>query len=193
MSNNNKDYFTEMVKLMLGMGLVAVIAVFAIRMVVGAFSSDSVDTSEAQQQAINERLKAVETVAVVGGPKPEVKAKAAPKASVPEKAPAPAAKAPEAAQKEVATTKSDAGDGAKLFQAKCFACHGPATAAALGAPAIGKKEDWVPRIAKGMDALMDTALNGSKVNPAMLPKGGALDLSDAQIKSIVEYMVNSAK
>jgi len=58
---------------------------------------------------------------------------------------------------------------------------------------VGNKDDWTARIAKGMDALYDTALNGSKVNPAMLPRGGAFDLNDAQIKSIVDHMVNSSK
>jgi len=50
MSDNNKDYFTEMVKLMLGMGIVAVVVVFAIRMLMGAFSSDAVNTDEAIRQ-----------------------------------------------------------------------------------------------------------------------------------------------
>lgn len=189
MSDNNKDYFTEMVKLMLGMGIVAIVVVFVLRMIVGSFSSDGMNTDEAYQQAVNERLQAIDTVAVVGGLKSVEKAKAVtPKVASPK---TPEAKAP--AAPKVVAAKSDAGEGKKLYQAKCFACHGPATAAALGAPAVGNKKDWAPRIAKGMDALMDTALNGSKANPAMLPKGGAFDLSDAQIKSIVEHMVNSSK
>ena len=93
----------------------------------------------------------------------------------------------------VASSQSIAGEGEDLYTAKCNACHGAATAKMLKAPEIGNKADWAPRIAKGMDALMDTALNGSKVNPAMLPKGGAADLSDAQIKTIVEYMVSRGK
>jgi len=86
-----------------------------------------------------------------------------------------------------------AGEGEDLYMSKCNHCHGAATAKALKAPEIGSKEDWAPRIAKGMDALMDTALNGSKTNPAMLPRGGAFDLNDAQIKTIVEYMVSRGK
>jgi cytochrome c5 len=190
MSDNNKDYFTEMVKLMLGMGIVAIVLIFGLRMVIGTFSSDAVNTGEASQQVINDRLQAVETISLVGGAKPVVKAKAAPKAV----AKTPVSKTP-AAPKVAAAAKSvsASGEGVKLFQAKCFACHSLATAAALGAPAIGDKKAWAPRIAKGMNALMNTALNGSKINPAMLPKGGAFDLSDTQIKSIVEHMVNSSK
>ncbi|MFK5892130.1 MAG: c-type cytochrome [Pseudomonadota bacterium] len=83
-----------------------------------------------------------------------------------------------------------AGEGEDLYKSKCAMCHATGVA---GAPIYANKKQWAPRIAKGMDALMETALNGSKVNPAMLPKGGAADLTDGQIKAIVEHMVNTAK
>jgi cytochrome c5 len=83
-----------------------------------------------------------------------------------------------------------AGEGEDLYKSKCATCH---AAGVAGAPILGNKEQWAPRIAKGMDALMETALKGSKVNPAMLPKGGFSDLTDGQIKEIVTYMVNSSK
>ena len=77
-----------------------------------------------------------------------------------------------------------------LYKSKCATCH---TAGVAGAPIFGNKEQWAPRIAKGMDVLMDTALNGSKTNPAMMPKGGFADLTDGQIKALVDHMVNSSK
>ena len=77
-----------------------------------------------------------------------------------------------------------------LYKSKCATCH---TAGVAGAPIFGNKEQWAPRIAKGMDAMMDTALNGSKTNPAMMPKGGFADLTDGQIKALVEHMVNNSK
>ncbi|MFK5986569.1 MAG: c-type cytochrome [Pseudomonadota bacterium] len=83
-----------------------------------------------------------------------------------------------------------AGEGADLYKVKCAMCH---AAGVAGAPIFGNKEQWAPRIAKGMDALMETALNGSKVNPAMLPKGGSADLTDGQVRLIVEHMVSSSK
>ena len=83
-----------------------------------------------------------------------------------------------------------ADEGETLYKSKCATCH---AAGVAGAPILGNKDQWAPRITKGMDALMDTALNGSKVNPAMLPKGGFADLSDGQIKAIVDYMVNNSK
>ncbi len=83
-----------------------------------------------------------------------------------------------------------AGDGEANYKTKCATCH---AAGVAGAPILGNKEQWAPRIAKGMDAMMEVALKGSKVNPAMLPKGGFADLSDDQVKAIVEYMVSSSK
>ncbi len=83
-----------------------------------------------------------------------------------------------------------ANEAENLYKAKCATCH---AAGVAGAPIVGNKDQWAPRIAKGMDALYDTALNGSKVNPAMLPKGGFADLSDDSVKAIVDYMVNTSK
>ncbi|MFK5987073.1 MAG: c-type cytochrome [Pseudomonadota bacterium] len=180
MANSNKDYFTEMVKLVLGMGVVAIVIVLAIRMVIGAFSS----TNEMDQSAINDRLKAIDTVSLVGEVIPTAKVAAAP-AKV-EKAPAKAAPAKEVAAPAKAASDSASIDGGAIYKIKCAVCH---AAGVAGAPIFGNKEQWAARIAKGMDALYDTALNGSKVNPAMLPKGGSADLSDAQVKAIVEYMV----
>jgi cytochrome c5 len=180
MSSENKDYFTEMVKLMMGLGVIALVVVFGLRLVIGAFSSDS---TSADQQAINDRLKSIETVSLVGEPLPSMAA--APKAKVKESTPAPVATKAPAAKSETAAVS-----GEQLYKAKCVACHASGVA---GAPVFGNKEQWAPRIAKGMDVLMETALNGSKANPAMLPKGGATDLTDAQVKSIVEYMVNGSK
>ena len=75
------------------------------------------------------------------------------------------------------------------YKASCAACH---DAGVSGAPKLGDKAAWAPRIAKGMDALLATSINGSKVNPAMMPRGGS-KLSDADLKSVVEFMVAKAK
>ncbi len=196
MSNSNEDYFTAMVKLLVGMGVAAVVIVFVLRMIVGAFSSS---TNDMDQNAIEDRLKAIESVALVGGPAPKTPAAAEVKKVEPKPAEEKAAPAVDAVAKDAvakdAVAKEDVADsgaidGAALYKTKCIACHATGVA---GAPTIGNKEQWAPRIAKGMDILMDTALTGSKTNPAMLPKGGASDLSEAQIKAIVEYMVSSSK
>jgi len=72
-------------------------------------------------------------------------------------------------------------DGEMLFTKVCSACH--ATGAA-GAPKPGSPE-MAQRLEKGTDALVQSAINGLN---AMPPKGGRPDLSDEQIKAIIEFM-----
>ncbi len=83
-------------------------------------------------------------------------------------------------------------DAAADYAASCKSCHDAAIAPALGAPGVGDKGAWAARIAKGMDALYDVALNGSTVNPVMMPKGGSA-LSDEAVKAVVDYMVAQSK
>ena len=73
-------------------------------------------------------------------------------------------------------------DGEMIYNKVCFVCH--ATGAA-GAPRPGT-EAMSQRTEKGLDALMQTALNGLN---AMPPRGGRADLSDEQIQAAVEFMM----
>jgi len=75
----------------------------------------------------------------------------------------------------------------KTYRTACMACH--ATGAA-GAPKVGDKAAWKPRIAQGMATLVKHATEGKG---AMPPKGGRMDLTAAQIKSTIEYMVSESK
>ncbi len=77
-------------------------------------------------------------------------------------------------------------DGAALYKTACFACH---DAGVAGAPKFGDKALWAPRIAKGVDAMVQTVLTGKG---AMPPKGGT-QMTDAQIREVVEYMTAAAK
>jgi len=87
----------------------------------------------------------------------------------------------------VAATGTAMADGKAIYQQVCAACH--ATGAA-GSPKMGDKAAWAPRIATGMDTLYAAAINGMGVMP---PKGGRADISDADIKSAVDYMVSQNK
>jgi cytochrome c5 len=73
-----------------------------------------------------------------------------------------------------------------LFAQICSTCHTPGIA---GAPKLGDKAAWAPRIAQGIDALTASAIKGKG---AMPPKGGS-SASDAEIKAVVTYMVNASK
>ncbi len=80
-------------------------------------------------------------------------------------------------------------DGKSVYEQACFACH---TTGAAGAPKIGDKAAWAPRIAKGMDALKKVTLEG-KTGTGMIAKGGRSDLSDADVIAAMEYMIGSSK
>ncbi|MEN3111250.1 c-type cytochrome [Uliginosibacterium paludis] len=69
----------------------------------------------------------------------------------------------------------------------CSACHGTGAA---GAPKIGDKAAWAPRIAQGMDTLVQHALQGKGAMPA---KGGNPALSDDEVKAAVALLVKQAK
>jgi cytochrome c5 len=73
-------------------------------------------------------------------------------------------------------------DAEKLYASTCAACH---STGAAGAPKPGSPE-MAQRAEKGMDALMQTAVNGLNAMPA---RGGRPDLSDAQIQAIIEFML----
>lgn len=73
--------------------------------------------------------------------------------------------------------------GKALYAKKCDSCHSSMAA-------IGDKEEWADRIAKGMDTLYKNAIDGFGGMP---PKGMATDLSDDQVKEIVDYMVEASK
>ena len=78
--------------------------------------------------------------------------------------------------------------GPEVYNGVCIACHTPPGIG--GAPALGNAEAWAPRIANGMDSLIDHALNGYSGSTGIMPKkGGRVDLSDMEIISAVHYMV----
>ena len=99
-----------------------------------------------------------------------------------EAAPAQVAAEPPAADRP-ADTQIASVDGQKIYQTSCQACH--ATGAA-GAPKLGDKDAWAPRIAKGNDALLSSVKNGLK---AMPPKGACMSCNEDELRAAMEYMV----
>jgi cytochrome c5 len=75
--------------------------------------------------------------------------------------------------------------GQQVFEAQCTTCH---TAGLLGAPKFGDAAAWAPRVAKGYDALLNSALHGKNNMPA---QGGG-DFSDYEVGRAVVYMANHA-
>ncbi len=104
--------------------------------------------------------------------------------------PAPAASAAPAAVAVVAAMAAAPAAKAEavpaLYTNLCQACH---VAGLAGAPKLGDKAAWAPRLALGIDGLTASVVNGKG---AMPPKGGS-SASEAEIKAVVTYMVSNAK
>lgn len=93
--------------------------------------------------------------------------------------------ADEAAEPEAAAEDEEESgdiDGGAIYAQACQACH---MSGAAGAPIPGS-EAWAERAEKGLDALTASAISGIG---AMPPKGGRMDLSDAEIRASVQYML----
>jgi cytochrome c5 len=107
-------------------------------------------------------------------------------------APAPAAAAAAAAAPAAVAAATPAkADGKKVFDGACVACHGTGVA---GAPKLGDKAAWSPRIAQGANVLYDHAIKGFQGKTGVMPpKGGAVSTPDADVKAAVDYMVAAAK
>jgi cytochrome c5 len=88
-------------------------------------------------------------------------------------------------------TAGAAGDGGaigqEVYTKSCLACHAVGVA---GAPKLGDKAAWAPRIATGMDALLASTINGKNVMP---PRGTCMSCSDDDLKAAVEYMVSQSQ
>ncbi|HWU68105.1 MAG TPA: c-type cytochrome [Stenotrophobium sp.] len=76
--------------------------------------------------------------------------------------------------------------GEQVVTKVCSACH---QSGMLGAPKIGDKAEWSKRekAAGGVDGLVKIAIKGLNSMP---PRGGDADLSDAEIKAGIEYMLS---
>ena len=81
--------------------------------------------------------------------------------------------------------------GKKIYDASCMACH---AAGVAGAPKLGDKANWAPRIAQGADTLHTHAIKGFQGKAGMMPpKGGNMSLKDDDVKAAVDYMVSQNK
>jgi cytochrome c5 len=114
-------------------------------------------------------------------PAATVAAASTPATAAPAVAPAPAPATTPAPAKA-----ADAGAPPALYAQSCQVCHAQGLA---GAPKLGDKAAWAPRIAQGIDTLTAHVISGKG---AMPPRGGSAG-SDADIKATVTYMVGAAK
>jgi len=140
------------------------LAVFAILLVIIAGNLTSDVSDYKPEEIVLENIKPVGQVYIAGESEPEA---------------APAA--------DTAVASSGPKSGEEVYNGSCMSCHGTGAA---GAPKLGDKAAWVPRIAAGMDAMLANAINGLN---AMPPKGLCMACSDAEIQGAVEYMVSNSQ
>jgi cytochrome c5 len=74
--------------------------------------------------------------------------------------------------------------GEQVVQAQCAQCHRTGEA---GAPRIGDRVAWTPRLRQGLEAAVRSAIKGHGGMPA---RGGLADLTDAEVRRAVIYMFN---
>ncbi len=90
---------------------------------------------------------------------------------------------------EKKSSKSAASDspGAQIVKANCKVCHAQGI---NGAPVIGNKKMWAPRLGKGVEQLIANASSGVGLMPA---KGGNTALTQEEMSLAVNYMVDQVK
>jgi cytochrome c5 len=74
--------------------------------------------------------------------------------------------------------------GKQVGKAQCAKCH---QSGVDGAPKIGDRDAWLPRLKRGLDLLVRSAINGHGPMP---PRGGMADLTDSEMRGAITYMYN---
>ncbi|GGA64602.1 cytochrome c [Neiella marina] len=85
-----------------------------------------------------------------------------------------------AGDEPVAAAPTGPRSGDQVYNAVCIACH---TGAIPGAPVKGNADDWAPRLEKGLDVLVDHALNGFNAMPPQKAMA-----SEEEIRAAIEFM-----
>jgi cytochrome c5 len=74
--------------------------------------------------------------------------------------------------------------GRQVVEARCRQCH---EAGKGGAPRIGDRAAWIPRLSHGFEPLVRSAIHGHGGMPA---RGGLPDLTDDEMRGAIVYMFN---
>jgi cytochrome c5 len=83
-----------------------------------------------------------------------------------------------------ATAMAAERSGERVVKAQCVKCH---EAGLNGAPKIGDRDAWIPRLKLGVDNLVRSAIRG---HGGMPPRGGQANLTDAELRNAIVYMFN---
>ncbi|HJS21535.1 MAG TPA: c-type cytochrome [Steroidobacteraceae bacterium] len=173
--SKHDSHFANYFSLVLGILIAIAILLFALAKVVGSTTQGLQVKAEALQLAsVNERTRPFARVAVAGEDNTAL--------AIVEKA--------------AATTESAPGlpipqTAEELYNSACSTCHAQGIG---GAPRLGDKAAWAPRIAQGGDTLHKHAVEGFQGQTGLMPpKGGRVDLPDDLIRQGVDYMVEHSR
>lgn len=166
--SQDKQFYTTFFTIMGGLAILAIILV----MIASNLTSEVAEYKP--DEVVIENIKPVGQVNTAAAP-----------AAEPAPAAAPADTGAAAAAAPVAAAEPKSGE--QVYNGSCAACHGTGAA---GAPKLGDAGAWAPRIGKGIDGLLASAINGLN---AMPPKGLCMTCSDAELKAAIEYMVSKSQ
>jgi len=76
--------------------------------------------------------------------------------------------------------------GLAIYNKACMVCH---DAGVAGAPRLGDKADWEPRVVQGSDRFLQVVIAGMGVMP---PRGSCMDCGDEELKAAIRYMLAKA-
>lgn len=91
------------------------------------------------------------------------------------------------AEDEQAANEPEVSPGQAIYEQACQMCH---AAGVAGAPITGDEGAWAGRVSTGRDMLVTHAVQGIGAMPA---KGGQLQLSDEEVASAVDYMIQQSQ
>jgi cytochrome c5 len=166
MSKHDSHFFNNF-SLVLGILFAVTLGLFAFARHVGAeHQGKQVTTDPRYLASVEERLQPAARVAVAGQDNSALKIEstgpALPAAAIPT-------------------------DGTAAYETACAACHGAGIA---GAPKVGDKAAWGPRLAQGKDTLYKHAIEGFTGKSGVMPaKGARADWPDDLVKQAVDHMV----
>ena len=81
--------------------------------------------------------------------------------------------------------------GREIYQRECSGCHDEGEE---GAPSLAKADEWATRSAKGIDLLLDHAINGFQGPDGKMPaRGGTPSLTDQEVTNAVNFMLAAPK
>jgi cytochrome c5 len=166
MSKQDSHFFNNF-SLVLGILFAVTIGLFVLARHVGAEHQVKQVTRDPRFLAsVEDRLQPVARVAIAGQDNSALKIESAEPAGPAKELPA---------------------DGTAAYAVACATCHASGLA---GAPKVGDKAAWGPRLAQGKDTLYKHAVEGFNGKTGVMPaKGGQVSWPDDLVRQAVDHMV----